>query len=117
MSGGRSQCNRSEPYRAGKEHLGKRARDRVISQVMPPDGSPKTQVGTTKEGGPRKEEETTWDIVTSHRRIGAPSTRRVTQTPIDLHCKCITEHDIFKLQRLPTGENGADPQRNQRRTL
>jgi hypothetical protein len=39
--------------------------------MMSPPGSAATQVGATKEAAPEKEEETTWDIITSHRQTGA----------------------------------------------
>jgi hypothetical protein len=38
---------------------------------MPPQGMPQTQAGATKEVAPRKEEETTWDIITSYSQTGA----------------------------------------------
>jgi hypothetical protein len=48
------------------------------------------------EVAPRKEEETTWDIITSH--IVKPkhsAVMRSTETPIHLQCKCIIGHEMF----------------------
>jgi hypothetical protein len=77
---------------------------------MPPHGSPTTQAGATREVAPRKEEETTWDTVTSHRQTGAPSDKKDYRVPVDLHCKYITDHEMFNIQMLLPVENEAVPQ-------
>jgi hypothetical protein len=49
---------------------------------MPPHDRPTTQVGATMEVAPeRKEEETTWDIITSLRQIEALGAKKDYRDP------------------------------------
>jgi hypothetical protein len=82
--------------------------------MMTPHAGPTTQeVGTTKEVAPGRRK----------RRRGTPSLHyvkpkhsaleRITEALLDLHCKCITYHEMFNIHRLLPVENKAIPQEDE----